>query len=159
MQETINYIDVAEKNLGRQLKWISVHDTRAAFITGIDIAMAGYLIKHINDISFWNVFSISSVVLALGLLMVSFFYIYKGQYPNVTSPNDSVLFFGTIAKTYLDVFQRKITTLTEEEYLNDLASQIHANSQILSKKFSFLQISMLSTLLSVAPWLVTLFLI
>ncbi len=159
MEETLNVVDVAEKNLERQLQWVSVYDSRAAFIAGIDIAMAGYLIEQVSHSELWNTLSILSAPIALGLIFFSLFYIYKGQYPNVTSPNDSVLFFGTISKKYLDVFQKKIDTLTTEEYLDDLNSQTHANSLILSKKFSFLQTSMTSTVVSVVPWLISLFLL
>ncbi|MBP6912416.1 MAG: hypothetical protein KBB86_00605 [Candidatus Pacebacteria bacterium] len=150
-------IEQAELNLQRKLDWISRYDSRIAFVSGIAIAMLGVLVNAITSFCNQPMYIYLSFGLALGLLFTSLIFVYKSQYPKTKSSNASLIYFGTIANLKVSDFKKRFKDLTDEEYLDDLLSQTHINAQILSKKFSYLKISLILILLSVIPWLITIY--
>lgn len=151
-------INQAETNLQRKLEWVGRHDSRTVFITGVVIAMLGILATSSSKMEIWEcwdyfVYGLSSISLSLSL-----FFIYRIQYPKTFSVNTSLNYFGTIAEMKFDEFKRRTKQATDEEYLDDLLSQIHINSQILKSKFKYLKISLLFIGVALIPWLISIYL-
>lgn len=151
-------IQQAETSLQRKLNWIGRHDTRIAFVAGFSIAMLGVLARASASIVVWDwclylVFSLAALLLFISLALV-----YLSQYPKTESRNSSLNFFGTIAALKLDEFKKRFKERTNEEYLDDLLSQIHINAEILNKKFSYLKSSLVVLAIALIPWLVALYL-
>lgn len=160
MQQEDNLIEKiswAELNLQRKLDWIGRYDTRIVFITGISIAMMGVLMNACISVVIWNCSLYITFGASLILLLGSLILLYFGQYPKTVSPNDSLIFFGTIASLKLDAFQKKFMKMSDKEYLEDLLSQVHINSVILKKKFWVLKASLIFILIAIIPWSIALY--
>lgn len=151
-------ITQAELNLQRKLDWISRYDSRITFVAGISIAMLGVLINNVALLKdlFW--YEYVTFGLASGLLFTSLILVYQSQYPKTKSVNSSLIYFGTIAALKADEFKKRFKATTEEEYLDDLLSQTHINAEIISKKFTCLKRALVLILISVIPWLYTIYL-
>lgn len=154
-----NLIERAEKNLERQLEWISRYDTRVSFVAGISIAMIGFLTSIASEVIVWS-FAIKLDFITSGILLfTSLICIYFGQYPKTNSGNPSLLYFGTIGTMDCDKFKKHFKALSNAGYLNDLLSQTHKNSVIITKKFTFLKVALILLLVSVVPWAFAIFLV
>lgn len=158
MSNLENKIKQAEDNLQRKLDWVSRHDTRIAFVAGILIAMLGVLANAGASTTAWYWYIYAIFGISAGLLFTGLILIYFSQYPKTESQNSSLIFFGTIAGMKCDEFKKKFKNMTEEEYLNDLLSQIHINADILNKKFSYLKWSLVLLAVSIIPWLSAIYL-
>lgn len=143
----------AETNLERQLEWVARYDTRISFIAGICIAMLGVLAGIGSKTQIWLPCVYIPFSVAGLLLLASLICIYFGQYPTTSSPNSSLLFFGSIADLKFAEFQKGFKNLSTEDYLDDLLHQTHVNAGILKKKFLFLKTSLILLLLAVPPWI------
>ncbi|MBN9483129.1 MAG: hypothetical protein BGO70_01075 [Bacteroidetes bacterium 43-93] len=150
-------IDRAEKNLQRKLEWISRVDTRVSFIAGVAIAMLGVLANAFSRIICWEWYHYAVFYSAAAFLFVSLFYLYKSQNPKILAPNESLIFFGTIAKMKFDDFKSKFSNTSPEDYFDDLLHQVHINSEILCEKFYYLKSSITWIIIAVIPWLIALY--
>lgn len=158
MTDTNQSIHRAELNLQRHLEWISRYDTRIIFVAGIAIAMLGVLANASGLTKEWNCTTYMAFGISFILLIVSLVYVYKAQTPRVVSPNQSLLFFGTISKMGFNDFSDHMKETSDDAYLMDLLHQIHINSIILCDKFRYLKYSILFIGLSVVPWGVAIYL-
>ena len=152
-----NKISQAEVNLQRKLEWVSRHDSKTTFATGIIIGMLGLLVSASSKVEIWTfpnylVFAITAL-----LLTISLFFIYKCQYPKTKSSNTSLNYFGTIGDMKFDEFKKRTIQASDEEYLDDLLYQIHINSIILKKKFCYLKISLTLLGIAILPWLISIY--
>src|SRR5205085_11720781 len=95
--------------------------------------------------------------LAAAFLMTSLAFIYLTHFPSTESPNNSILYFGTIAKMSNENFKIKFKTISEEDYLDDMLTQIHRISGILERKFYRLKTSLICLFLAVVPWLLAIY--
>jgi hypothetical protein len=150
-------IRYAEKNLRRQLDWVSRHDLRTSFTITISIGMLGAMFSLAPGFDEWS----RELEIFLGcstlLLLAALFFIYLGQYPLTKSPNRSLLFFATIADNTSDEFIERFRAFSDEDYLTDLLMQAHINAVILTKKFAHIKFGLIFLLLAVVPWSVTLY--
>lgn len=142
----------AELNLQRQLEWISRYDTRIIFVAGVAIAMLGVLANACGSMSEWTCGAYISYGITLILLITSLVCVYLAQTPKVLSPNQSLLFFGTISKLDFSSFSNQFKAASNDDYLNDLLHQIHINSIVLCDKFTYLKYSTFSIGLATVPW-------
>jgi hypothetical protein len=152
-----NLHEAAEKNLKKHLDWISRYDVRSSIIVGICVAMLGVIANVAPAVTKWTLlfevlFSISGVLLLSCLVSI-----WISQFPRTRSPNASLLFFGTIAPMKSDEYLRRFRTMTQQEYLEDLLRQTHANAEILRRKFNALKSALVFLLFSIVPWATTVF--
>ena len=147
----------AELNLQRKLDWVGKHDTRVAFTASIVIAMLGVLVNAGATIKTWEWYLCILFGLTVSLLFASLILIYLSQFPKTNSINTSLIYFGTVASIKADEFKKRFNAVTEEEYLDDLLSQTHKNAEIVCKKFKYLKATLITILISVIPWLLTIY--
>jgi hypothetical protein len=145
-------ISWAEQNLQRQLDWIGRHDARTAVILGLDIAMLGFLATEIPAINRLHSGPLFFAAISTLTLLISLASIYSSQYPRTSSPNDSLVFFGTISAFTRENFSSNFCTRSEREHFNDLCDQAHINASIISKKFEALKLALVFLLVSIIPW-------
>lgn len=119
--------------------------------------MLGILANAAALIEDWYGFDYLMFSLAGCLLFISLIYVYKGQYPRTASSNKSLIYFGTIAEMKCSDFKDKFKNASNEEYLEDLLSQIHINAEILQKKFRSLKVALSMISLSVMPWMIAIY--
>ena len=107
----------------------------------------------------WNVSAVVTGMLAGALVGKSLYFIVRSQFPHLNAPNDSLIFFVTVASRPRTTFMNEFREMTDEKYLEDLLHQCHVNADILTKKFNAMKGAFFSMIASVAPWLITLLLI
>lgn len=128
----------AEALLAGLLEWVGKTDGRTAFLFAVNTALGGLALSYLAN-SDWSVFEVLAFAAYFALFGLASLNLVLVQYPNVVSPNRSMLFFGTIAGNPSDEFIVKFSSINDDEYLRDVLHQCHVNSQIVSKKFSRLQ--------------------
>lgn len=158
MSQEKEIISRAEDNLKRLLEWGSRYDSKSSFVTSVCIAMLGTLVGFLPAFSDWTPILAVSFALSAGLLLISLIMIYSAQYPKTKSPNNSLIFWGTIANIYQDDFQKNFRTMSDDEYLTDVLHQSKINADVVDQKFRALKRALLLLLLSVLPWLISLYL-
>ena len=67
---------------------------------------------------------------------------------------DSLLYFGDIAKQPLEQFRTKFEELTPGKIQSEIISQIHANSVIAKHKYACIRISTILFLIALVLWIV-----
>ncbi len=149
-----NKIIQAQENLKRKLDWIGRHDSRVSFAAGIFIAMTGVLANAAASIKLWNYWVYAIFGFVASMLITGLILIYFSQYPRTKSLNTSLIFFGTISVLKCDEFKKKFKEMSKEEYLDDLLSQIHINSEILTKKFNYLKCALRLLGVVIVPWVI-----
>jgi pycsar effector protein len=95
-------------------------------------------------------------VLAMLFIAVSLGYLYASGAPTLEGGHRSLIYFREIAQRTEAVFLEQSQQMTDEQYLKDLLGQVWRNSEILSKKFDYLQTALLFLGISILPWLVAL---
>ena len=153
----VDQISRAEANLERHLAWIERFDTKSSLAIGFSLAMLGVLATVIPPTAKWSCSFYISLSLTVAMIMGSLLFLFRGQYPRVNAPNDSLIFFGTIGKLSLAEFSKRHREMSDLEYLDDLMAQIHVNALILCRKFWSLKIALILMLFSSIPWLITLY--
>lgn len=151
-------IERAEGSLARHLDWVGRYDTKIAFTVGIILTMLGILATAAGNIELWNCLEIFAVTTTALLLFVSLVLVYLNQYPKTASPNPSLIYFGTIAELKFRDFKKEYEEITQEDYLEDVLSQVHINAVILKKKFDSLKTIFLLVATAIPPWLIVLYL-
>lgn len=150
--EVANLVARAEANLERQLEWVGRFDAKSSIVIGIVIGMMGFLATILPPVTDWTSTLKGTLTITALSLVGSMVAIFLGQFPNVKAPNTSLLFFGTIATMPLQTYVEKHKSTLDTEHLDDLLSQIHVNSQILSRKFATLKWALIFLLGSSLPW-------
>lgn len=148
----------AEKSLERHLAWVGRFDTRTSLIVGITIAMLGVIASLAPPLAKWTVVFWCSFLGTGALLAGCLIALYVGLFPKTTSPNSSLLYFGTICGLKPDEFRRRLRAQSDIEYFEDLADQCHVNAGILSRKFTCLKVALALLLVAAFPWAFTVFL-
>lgn len=152
-----NKITAAVKTLDTLLKWSGRYDNKLSVFAAIDIGMLGAMFIAIHPlISLILKFMFFLTLILLGFSLIE---ILLGSFPRTASPNKSLIFFGTIAKMDQDYFKKAFKNLSDEDYIDDILSQCHRNSQILSVKFLHFRIAVLLGMMAIIPWLLSFFLL
>lgn len=159
---TSNVTNIEKENLlnrlDRTLEWIKASDTKTSIIlAGIGIFFTIFttdyivniikaifisLVKNINfsNMLFFLLFSISVWLLFYGTFCLIKALIPRLEKDNVADegrPVDSLYFFETIAKNNYQQFRDKIYSVTKEEEIEDLLSQIYVNAKICTFKYHY----------------------
>ncbi len=158
MSEENNLITRAENNLKQLLDWGSRFDSKCSFVASICIAMMGALAGFLPKFSEWSLILSISFAISSFFLLISLLLIYSAQYPKTKSPNNSLIFWGTIAAIGQNDFQEKFRSMSEDEYLTDLLHQSKINADIVEQKFRILKQALFSLLLSLPFWSLSLYL-
>lgn len=142
----------ATAQLDRLMGFFPRVDGKASAILAIDVAMLGVLgaCFPISDMgSLPGIFGIIAAV----LILVSLWKIYGVFFPHLKAgPKPSLLFFGDIAARDWATYHGAVTTLTEEDLLEDLTCQIWRNAEILKVKFTRMEEAFMTSLASLPFW-------
>ena len=150
-------IAVLEANLTRHLHWIGAADSKAAFAFTMDTAMLGVLAAVAPQTSAaWSIPPAIAASFAAALLLASLLFVSISAFPRTEGPKGSLIYFGGVSGRDLAKFKGELRALTDDGYLDDLASQCHRNAEIATRKYRWVQRSLLSMYMSVLPWAVAL---
>jgi Family of unknown function (DUF5706) len=92
-------------------------------------------------------------VLFLG---ISFWFLYKGAFPNLKGGTASLVYFREIARRTEAKFIDEFTKQTAGEYAKDMLGQVWRNSEILKEKFDCLRLAFIFLALGIPPWVASL---
>lgn len=98
--------------------------------------------------------SISVILIALSIIFSSI-----ACFPRTKGPKSSNIFFNGIAGREAGQYKNIMCEISEDEYLDDLCSQCHRNAQIAKSKIEWVQKALASLLISVIPWIITVYLL
>jgi hypothetical protein len=153
-------IALLEANLGRQLQWISWSDTKSAFIFTLVAAMVGVLATVAPDrADQWSILQAVSASFALAASAAAFVFLSLAAFPRITGPKGSLVYCGGVAQREIEQFCSEISSIEEEVYAHDLASQCHRKAVIACEKFAWVRRAMIARYLAIGPWSVALWLL
>jgi len=144
-----------ENTLNKQLDWISAADNKVGAYFSICTAMLGfhfYLFTTVKCLSIiqWVVFILATIFLLLSILFLLFV-----SYPRLNSPKPSMIYFGEIIKNTEAEYSIKMSSLQNQEIINDYKTQIYRNAEIANLKYKYLKLSSLCIYISLLPWLIS----
>jgi hypothetical protein len=138
------------------LSFFSRVDSKASVVLAVDTGMAGYLAAHLpslNSLHWWEFLAPACVV---ALLVVSFWHLYRGAFPQLEGGQQSLVYFGEIAARTESRFVDEFMAQQETGYIKDVLAQAWRNSQILKEKFEHLKCSFIFLAIAVLPWTIAL---
>lgn len=145
-----------ESTLQLQLQWIEAAESRITIILPLSVAMLGSLAFLFSGAAV----STSAIVFGfIAALMLTLSVIFAGSafFPRIDSPNDSAIFFGTIASKKLSDYRTSTLGMSQNDYIEDLVHQIHINASIASTKYKRFRHSIFSLAVAFIPWCVALY--
>jgi hypothetical protein len=146
-------ISFLEKNLTRQIAWISAADSKISFVFAIDTAMLGFLAAvSPKAASGWAVAPAIFAAFAAVFGLTSLIFLSLASFPRTKGPKSSLIFFGGIAQRDADQFRKATCEMSTESHFDDLCAQCHRNAEIAERKFVWVQRALVALYLSVAPW-------
>lgn len=158
--ENSERIALLEANLGRQLQWISWSDTKSAFIFTLVAAMVGVLATIAPDrAAEWSTLQAVSASFAIAASVAAFVFLSLAAFPRTSGPKGSLVYCGGVAQREIHQFYSEISSVPQEDYIQDLASQCHRNAVIACEKFAWVQRAMIALYLAIGPWAVALWLL
>jgi len=149
--DTERRINLLEGALSRQQKNSAAADSKVSTLIGINTTMLAVLAALITRVSQASPVTIVFVVLSACGLLIGILFLSFSSTPRTSKSTSSVIFFGSIA------FRQAITTISAEDYLNDLAEQIHRTSEIATAKYRWIQRAQMAWYWSIIPWLITVY--
>jgi hypothetical protein len=145
-----------ENTLQLQLQWIEAAESRITIILPLSVAMLGSLAFLFSGSNI----TISAIAFGfIAALMLTLSVIFAGSafFPRTDSPNDSGIYFGTIAKKKLPEYRSSAVNTSLDDYTEDLIHQIHVNASIASIKYKRFRHSIFSLAIAFVPWCVALY--
>lgn len=155
--------------LDRTIGFINNCDNKTSIILGINGVMITILLSNEGVIELKNimksaitegtVFSAIYLIILFLALAKLFYGIFKllmvlfantdcGDINQEDLECDSKIFFGSICKnSEFKQYKEKLLNLTEEDYMNDIISQIYINSVICNKKFDNYKVGMKASII------------
>ena len=153
-------INILEKNLSRQLDWISKADSKVPFIFALNTAMLGVVAALLPNTAFgWDIAAGYFIFFTLFLCFISLLLLALSSFPRTDGPIGSLIYFGGIIAKEIEPFTNAVESLTTSEYMEDLIKQAYRNAQIANKKYFWIQRSLFCLFLSVLPWLMAVYLL
>jgi hypothetical protein len=148
----VDKIDYFEKNLARQLAWIQAADTRLSLVLPLSTAMLGTLAVLAPAADNWPIGAAIFASFAVILLSLSIVFCACAAFPRTHGPKGSMIFFGGIAQREAEQYQHAAKSLSDEDYVDNLARQCRANAQIAAAKYTWVKRGLASLFLATLPW-------
>ena len=145
-------LEAAERQLDRTQEFFLRIDSKVSAlfaITSAQVAIVALNITYVDLKAIWLAFTTAFFVLAIGWTI---FNLYRCTYPNLGGGKSSLVYFSEISKLEEDDFSEKYSTLTEEELMVDILSQVWRNSTIVAAKYGYLKQATISAIISIIPW-------
>jgi len=150
-------IEFLEKNLTRIHSLIGAADSKSSIIFAIDTAMLGVLAAVLTGPANWSNWDVALVAITLILLIASVVILSIGHFPRTEGPEDSNIYFGSVANFSKSDYEKRINSLDSENVKRDLVQQCYRNSEIAKTKFECVKKSMVLLYISLIPWLLTIY--
>ncbi|GFE87310.1 Pycsar system effector family protein [Steroidobacter agaridevorans] len=144
--------ELAWARLTHVLSFFDRVDTKLSVVLGVNVALLGVLttqmeaLKEISALG-WVATGMYSVLTAF-----SFFFLYRGSFPQLDGGEGSLIYFAQIAKRSPAGFIAEFRAQTPEFLLGDVLEQLRNNAAIAADKFRYLCLAYRLMALSLIPW-------
>lgn len=148
-------IEVAKWIFERTLGWIATADVKIGVAIALDTAMFGGLAAAFgaSEAASRTTWCYFFVLTAAGGMVIATFCAAMAAIPRMLGPVSSKIFFARIAETTQSEYAEQLSKLEAKDFLNDLATQIHRNSQIATEKHLWVRKSLIWSFASTIPWI------
>lgn len=151
-------IRLLEKTLDRTIQAIHATDTKVYCVLALDTLLVGALVALLPPTSLLTVSTLVAFAISCLPITCSLVFVLFVAFPRLTGPQ-SLLFFHAIKERHVDELVAGIRAITQDQYLADLAGQVHRNSEIASAKYRLLRVSIGSMLCAIPLWLTAVFIL
>ena len=97
------------------------------------------------------------IAVTAGGLLLGLLFLSLSALPRTSKKSHSLIYFGSIARTNIEAFVEDMKTITEDEYLDDLARQCHRTAEIAMQKYLWIQRAQWAWYTTLLPWLLTVY--
>ncbi|ATF11642.1 hypothetical protein A616_06475 [Brevibacillus brevis X23] len=136
-----NLYDYHKHNLVYIGDYIKFADQKAGVGLTLNLAILGYFITYLKTANF-SMFVVNKVFLIIGvaLLLVSSFLFFSVIWPRYVGDTRYYMSWGGIgAFKSANEYQLLLKEKTEEQFLDDMATQNHSLAKVCKNKYSFLR--------------------
>ena len=149
-------IDVIQRQLDRVLGFFPRVEARISGLFGVNtlIVVMAALNLSVGDLRLWYVM-VPSAILVVGLL-VSYYHLFKANFPDDTGSEDSLVFFKRIQERTEANYITEFLDCSEAKLRDDLLGQVWRNACILCVKYTRVKQAIIATALSVVPLVIVL---
>lgn len=148
-------LSLAQWTLDKNLGWIAASEVKSAFTFAAAASMLGVLYAGISSAQWLSPYLIYSAIAAFLLLIISCLHTILVVIPRLSGPSNSLLFFGATSQKSRDEYTNQFFEFSSEEILQDIATQIHRNSEIAHKKQTLVKRGIIFLMLGAIPWLLS----
>lgn len=161
MTNTNSQIDHAKWLLERTLGWIATADVKVGVAMALDTAMFGGLAAAYgaSDQTTRTAWAMLMLVIACSFLAVAAFCASMAAIPRMLGPVSSNIYFARIAERKTTDYSDAFMNMSDTEFLNDLTTQIHRNSEIANQKHAWVRKSLIWSFLAALPWAISIILL
>lgn len=148
--------EVLERQLDRIQSFIPRIDSRVSAIFAITSGQLAIAILNvgIDDLKAWWV--VLPCVAYIAMALYSIYNLYRCIHPNLLGGQNSLIYFGEIAKLREAEYIEKLTSCSAEMFRKDLTCQIWRNSEIVAEKYKYLRRASSVTMVALLPWIIIL---
>ena len=147
-------IDIIQRQLDRVLGFFPRVEARINALFGVNtlILIIAALNVSAGDLQLWYV-TIPGSLLLVGLL-VSYYHLFRANFPDDNGGEKSLIFFKEIQKRTEANYIAEFLECSETTLRNDLLGQIWRNSCIVCEKYRRVKLAIIACAMSVAPFVV-----
>lgn len=149
-------LSAAHDELGLVLSFFSRVDAKASVILAVNTGMVGYLSAHLPSLESMRWWEFLAPACTIVLLASSFWYLYKGAFPQTKGGHGSLVYFREVAGRTETKFIDEFMSQQEAGYTKDLLGQAWRNSEILRQKFEDVKYAFILMAIAVLPWTISL---
>lgn len=147
-------IDFIQRQLDRVLGFFPRVEARINALFGANtlILIIAALNVAADDLRLWYV-TIPGSLLLIGLL-VSYYHLFRANFPDDNGGEKSLIFFKEIQKRTEANYIAEFLDCSEATLRNDLLGQVWRNSCIVCQKYQRVKLAIIATALSIAPFVI-----
>ena len=147
-------IEAIQRQLDRVLSFFPRVETRINGLFGVNtlIMVIAALNLSSGDLRLWYV-TVPGALLVVGLL-VSYYHLFKANFPDVNGGENSLVFFKRIQERTEANYIAEFLECSEAKFRTDLLGQVWRNACILCVKYTRVKQAIIATTLSIVPFVV-----
>ncbi|MEC7741658.1 MAG: Pycsar system effector family protein [Pseudomonadota bacterium] len=147
-------LDIIQRQLDRVLGFFPRVEARINALFGVNtlILIIAALNVSAGDLQLWYV-TIPGALLLVGLI-VSYYHLFRANFPDDNGGEKSLIFFKEIQKRTEANYIAEFLECSEATLRNDLLGQIWRNSCIVCEKYRRVKLAIIACAISVAPFVV-----
>lgn len=144
-------LNIIEAQLQRTLGFFPRVDTKVSGLFAVNSTALTLMALNVEagDLRLWYISLPAG--LGIALLIFSYYFLYRANFPNLKGGEGSVVYFSEIKKFTEQNYVASYLETSEEDYRKDMLGQVWRNSVILCQKYEWVAHATRCTLASFIP--------